>query len=214
MTGIKPEVIFRRRFLYKGKMKKEINATDWAKLIDSIVTSNERNKMLLDIAITNPTHKFIYLSERFKHVTFLDQYFKSNGVECDYMAGAKKTYKDSRVLLGTIGKIGTGFDEKNFCPDFKGIRADSIVICTSIKNKNRLEQSVGRIRAEYKSVIHLVDDNKLINEKHWGECVKWYTSRNGSITDYIPPKKASDDIIIIDNKNQQTTAKDLVIISK
>jgi len=103
------------------------------------------------------------------------------GESVDSMAGTKSTYSDSRILVGTISKIGTGFDEKTACPNFNGVRINMLILCTSIKKASLLEQSIGRVfRAEMPVVIDLVDDNPIL-KRHWKERQKWYISRNGTI---------------------------------
>ena len=107
----------------------------------------------------------------------------SLNVKTDFMMGTKKTYSDSQVLIGTVSKVGTGFDEKSMCPDFGGKRSDLLIYCSSTKKAGLMEQNVGRVmRAECPSVIHLVDDNPSI-KRHWTESKKWYVSRGATITE-------------------------------
>jgi hypothetical protein len=42
--------------------------------------------------------------------------------------GQKKGYNDSHVLVGTVSKMGVGFDEANVCENFQGVKSDTLVL--------------------------------------------------------------------------------------
>lgn len=161
---------------WKGK-----EVLDHSDYLTKYSQSEIRNNIICDIACNYKDRKMILLTERLQHANTLYGLLTARGEKVAILAGSIQTYSDSRILIGTISKIGTGFDEKNACPDFAGVRIDFCIICSSIKSPTRLEQCVGRaFRSESPVVFHLVDENPLA-KRHWYECQKWYKSRNGEI---------------------------------
>lgn len=162
---------------------------NWNKLLNAICENDERNQLIIGMVKQyHQHHKILILSDRVEHVTTLCQMIKALGISCDYMAGKKKTYNDSNVLVGGIKKIGTGFDEANACADFNGVRLDLLLLVTSIKKKSRLEQVAGRcFRANFPQIIYLIDEN-AISQKHFNEGIKWFVSRNGTVYMQDSPK--------------------------
>lgn len=167
-TRIAPEVRYTPRGL------------DWSHVVETLSLNPRRNQLVLDIARTADC-KTLVLTERVPHAQLLHEMFVSAGFRTDYLAGKKSTYSDSRILIGTVSKIGTGFDERAACSDFGGERISLLILLLSTKSKTRIEQSVGRVfRSEYPRVVHFVDDHKVC-ERHWRVAKSWYISRNGQI---------------------------------
>ena len=155
---------------------------DFNALLNDLSLHIERNKMILKIVKDNPSFKILIMTRRVSHVEILYTVLKNSGESVDYMSGNKKSYKDSRILVGSIQKIGTGFDEKSLCPDFNGRRIDMLILANTIKNDALLEQVVGRaFRSDFPHIIHLVDDIDIIKYAHWKVAENWYISRNGTI---------------------------------
>lgn len=158
---------------------------DWQALRKAISTNNDRNKLILNIIklLLGQAKKVLVLTWlKENHVDILMDILRPEiGASLDYLAGNKNSYKDSDCLVGTIGKIGTGFDENEACDNFGGKRLDTEIIAGSLKSVNLLEQMVGRVfRAPNPTIIHLVD-NDSISLKHWTECRKWYKEQNTDI---------------------------------
>lgn len=156
--------------------------TNWSELRKWLSNDPVRNHLILSLvwAYTSQ-HKIMILTDLVAHATGLCQAIQNMGIWCDYMAGKKKSYNDSRVLVGSVSKTGTGFDEEMACADFGGERIDLAIICFSTKKATLLEQTAGRaFRADFPTIIHLVDDNPSV-KRHWTTAQGWYRSRNGVI---------------------------------
>lgn len=172
MTGIKPA----RQMTYQGRV-------DWAALERSLVNHAGRNALIVDIVAANASYKVLVLTSQIAHARQLHAAIKARGIPTDYLVGGKKTYSDSRALVGTMSKIGTGFDEATSCPDYSGERINLVILTCSIKKHARLEQNVGRaFRSESPNVIHLVDDDTII-ASHWTSSRKWYIEHGGTINE-------------------------------
>lgn len=155
------------------------NQTNWVGTLKRIVEDEERNEMLADFAeylITVMGRKPLFMCERKYHVTDLLKKIGTRGLSCDSLMGNKNTYHDSQVLLAIMKKAGTGFDEQYACPEFNGIRIDTVVYCSSFKEINGLIQYGGRaFRDDNPLIVHFVDKNGIV-EGHWREAQKYYKS--------------------------------------
>jgi superfamily II DNA or RNA helicase len=150
-------------------------------LIEDLSNVIERNEIAIDIVRTNHKHKFIILTRLTEHVNTLNCMFEEEKIESDTLFGSKKKYKNTRVTIGTIPKMGTGFDEASFCDDFDGINADVLIIMLSIKGWQIFEQIRGRVmRSKQPIVIWLVDANSTC-KKHFKGMQPWFDETNASI---------------------------------
>ncbi len=173
---------------------------DYNAMMNSLLENKIRNDIIISLVEENKDFKILILS-RYKNILInLKDILSSKGESVDIFAGNKKTYSDSRVLLGTIKKIGTGFDEKNACADFNGIRINMLIMITSIKDLALLEQCVGRaFRADCPTIVDLVDKHGIFT-RHWNIRRKWFTERGANITEIsmVPedkPVKLEDRVI-------------------
>ena len=138
VVKVKTKVTPEREYSKDGKVI-------WASVINSLCESDERNDILLHYIMYFVSMKMMILTHRVNHGLLLYNVLKKLGVSCDYMCGVKKTYSNSRVLIGTPGKIGTGFDEKNNCMNYDGVRINCLFLVGSIKSTILLKQCIGRV---------------------------------------------------------------------
>lgn len=152
----------------------------WATMVKSISLNAERNNYIVELVKTLSTqHKIMLFTTTVEHVKLLVSLLEKE-VSCDYMCGSKKKYSDTGVLVGTISKIGVGFDEARACDDYDGNETDVIIMTCSIKDIPCLEQVIGRSRASHVIVYHIVDSDGVY-EKHWRGARKFYLERNAEI---------------------------------
>jgi len=169
-TGVKPEVMLDRR----GKMI-------WSKYVTSLVQDNFRNDMIVSWIIKNTNRKILVLTDRKEMIEQISKRLDDKGLEHDFLFGSKKKYKDTKILLGTWAKIGVGFDEKNACENFSGMRIDLVFLLFSTKQSWLVEQSVGRgFRSEMPAVVDFIDDHPT-SKNHFKNRQRWYKSRGGSV---------------------------------
>lgn len=159
---------------------------NWADIVSKLSNHDERNQIIVKLVEKNIDKKIIIMTRLVEHAYILKDALNTVGLtDVDMMASTKRNYKDSKVLIGTISKIGTGFDEANTCEDFKGVRSDVLILCISIKSPNLIEQVAGRIfRVNNPTIFYLLDDLSVC-KSHWNLAKKWYLSRNGTIKKYI-----------------------------
>jgi hypothetical protein len=157
---------------------------NYGDLLLKLCTNELRNHQILDIIQTNPHRKFMVLSKRAEgHLAILEALFKANGIEYGSLYGSKQKYKDSHVFLGTIDKVGTGFDEENACESFQGRKSDTLILACSIKKPQAFEQIRGRImRSDDPVVIYMVDRNRTIRN-HYNGLMEYYLDTKATIYD-------------------------------
>jgi superfamily II DNA or RNA helicase len=162
------------------KMNKQ-KRTDYGKLQKDTMFDTRRLDIIYNLVKYHPLHNILVLTKNVEHVkTIYNELSKTES--SDFLCGNKKSYNDCRVLVGTAQKIGTGFDQENFCKDYKGNKFDLLIITFSIKKYQQLCQNVGRVlRSEYPYVFHF-KDNDPIYDNHWRKCEAWYKKRSAEIT--------------------------------
>jgi superfamily II DNA or RNA helicase len=168
-------------------VKNAMGKVDYSKVISAQVESDERNGLVCNLVEQHSADKILIMCKYKKHVETLHSLLKERGKSVDTMFGTKKSYSDSQILIGTINKIGTGFDEKAACKDFNGVRINVLILTCSIKSLGLLEQVVGRsFRSDAPQVYYLIDHNSIV-QNHWRGAVKWFKSRNGVIQEIDSP---------------------------
>lgn len=154
---------------------------NYGALCNELSINDEYNTVIVNIVKSNPDNKFIILTKRVNHGDILKELFIKSGITADSMMGSKKTYVNSRVLIGTFSKMGTGFDESTATDDFKGPKSDSLIICHSVAKTPNFEQYRGRVmRVKNPSVYWLNVKNPVIRNQLTG-IKKHVVSTNGTI---------------------------------
>ena len=173
-TGIETELV-----------KNKQGTTDFAALTRDLAFNPKRNAYIIDFIEQNKHLKIMILTWSKDHVTLLTDILRERGESVDMLAGTKSSYNDSRILVGTISKISTGFDCKNVATGFNGIAIDTLILAGSTKSHNLHIQSIGRVfRSDSPQIIELVDDNR-ISKSHWRERNKNYQEMNCEIREFF-----------------------------
>ncbi len=153
---------------------------DWHALMGDTLAHPKHNEPIYEIVSQRPNSCILILTLRVEHAEMLHEGLKLRGESTDVFTGKKKNYKPCRVLVGTISKVGTGFDASTFCPGAAPF--DVVVIASSIKKATQMEQAIGRgFRVVHPEIFHLVDADPLFAVSHWRISERWYKSRNVSM---------------------------------
>jgi superfamily II DNA or RNA helicase len=167
-------------FVPETKMNK-IGSLDYSSYIRSQSESYDRNIKILDIVRVNLHKKFMILTRLKEHVKTLQTMFTQMGMVAATLFGNQSSYSDSPILIGTIPKMGTGFDEATSCDDFQGVQSDVLILATSVKEYQLYEQLRGRVmRCNRPTVIWLLDDHG-ISKNHLKGLQEWITSTSGLV---------------------------------
>lgn len=161
---------------------------NYDQLCKSLAADKQRNQIIVDIVKTNPHRKFIILSKLADHVRLLELLLKIEGIKCGTLYRNQSSYSDSIALIGTMPKIGTGFDEENACEDFQGVKSNVLILTHSVKKWQQYEQFRGRVmRSKTPTVIWLNDKVPTVRN-HFKGLSDWIQQTNGIIVplDYFP----------------------------
>lgn len=154
---------------------------DYSKLVNKTCNDELYNAIILNIIKSNLNHKFIILTKLVDHANNLCNWLTIMGIKADTLVGTKKDYNDSKVLIGTSGKISTGFDESTGCHDFGGVTSNVIMILPSVKEYQAFEQSRGRImRNDNPIVVWINTKNKTIRG-HFNGLKNWMEATNATV---------------------------------
>ena len=154
---------------------------NYGKMCNSLAADEYRNNIIVDIVKTNPHRKFIILTNLANHVELLNLLLGQAGIESSTMYRNQRNYSDRNVLIGTMPKLGTGFDEANACEDFQGMKSDVLILAASVKKWQQYEQFRGRVmRASNPIVIWLYDDMRT-TQAHFRGLKGWFEETKGQI---------------------------------
>jgi superfamily II DNA or RNA helicase len=178
----------------------------------SLINNPARNLMIVDIIEQYRENKILVLTWESSHVEILEKLIGEAGITVSSYFGSKTTYVDSEVLVGTIQKMGTGFDPELNCLSFSGVKIDTIILALSVKDVSLFEQIFGRAfrTEEIPQLIYMVDDCNT-SQKHWKSCMKWMkehntefdedeTAREVKEEDYLKAEEANN---IVHNLDEQ-----------
>ena len=155
--------------------------TNFAQLCHDLSFNPKRNALIVNYVENNSDKKIILLSWSVEHCKFLYDLLKARNHSVDVLAGNKSTYIDSRILIGTVSKISTGFDAKMVAENFDGLNIDTIILCGSTKSHNLHIQSIGRaFRSDCPTIVDVVDNDR-ISRSHWSARKKNYLELNCDI---------------------------------
>ena len=173
---------FVTKLLTNTQVERKLNRkrkTDYTKLIHDTIMNTRRNDIIFNIVKFHPEYKILILTNLVDHVMLLYNHLKLTE-DVDYLCGSKEEYKDSRILVGTTHKIGTGFDQASN-KLYGGVRFNLLILVFSIKKYQMLVQNVGRVlRADVPHIIHFSDSDGIF-KSHWAKCQKWYKKRDAVI---------------------------------
>jgi superfamily II DNA or RNA helicase len=161
----------------KPKVEKTIDGKiNWNSIIDSLSTNIDRNKIILDLVNYFPSKVLLIVTKRVEQAEYLYQKLKENGESVDYLIGSKQEFDNKcRILIGTIQKVGVGFDFKQL---------DGLILAIDVESY--FIQILGRIfrrRDNVPFVFDLVDDNPIL-KKHFETRKNIYLECGGTLTQY------------------------------
>lgn len=156
---------------------------DWTAMVTWLTENQDRQRFIADVVATLGQRKCLILTAQTEIPrTFPKELaLRMSNKKVSSFYGSQTTYSDCDVLLGTIGKIGCGFDEQNFCKDWGGRRFDTVVMIDTYSSIHVLIQAIGRgERSDDPMVVHVIDNDKTVRH-HWDVAVKYYKSRGCEI---------------------------------
>ena len=164
-TGIKPEVKLNRM----GKV-------DWGSVIDSISNNNDRNEMIITVIKNFKDKVFLVLCKRVSQAEYIVERLKQENEDVTSLIGSQQEYKqESRILVGTAQKVGTGFDHPLL---------NSLILACDVEQY--FIQYLGRVfrRTDTQPTIFDFVDKYGLLEKHFKTRKDIYVEHGGVVKDF------------------------------
>jgi superfamily II DNA or RNA helicase len=170
VTNVVPEENFR------------YNRLDYSRLVNSTLSNDFRDLLIISLIQSLPQSVCLVLTARTNHAETLCQRIRQYGISADFLCGTKKSYENSRVLLGTTSKIGTGFDQANSAINYDGVPFDIMIMACTTKKEPKLIQYFGRVfRCKNPTIYYLLDCHRIY-DNHWRVVEKWTNKVGGKIS--------------------------------
>lgn len=84
---------------------------DWNHVLASQATNASRNRKIIECLKHFPDRIWLVLVKRVEHAKILNEMLKESGLQSCVLTGKTKDFdKNTKILIGTTCKIGTGFD--------------------------------------------------------------------------------------------------------
>jgi len=162
-TGIKPK----RPMNARGEL-------NFVTFQQGIMRNMQRNEIIVRLVLYEKRRPIIILVAYTDHVDILCDMLRKRDIAVDTLYGNKSSYESCEVLIGTIPKVGTGFDEAKCCSNYQGTPSSVLILGTSIKSNACFVQAIGRVsRVENPTIYHIIDDDPTI-DRHWRCNYSWY----------------------------------------
>lgn len=159
----------------------------WKYLLDMQTLSIRRTYIIISLIlhlVSVEDRKVLAMTTRKGIASRLKNILDANEQESAIMIGNAKEYSDSKILIGTIGKIGTGFDEQAACTDFAGERLNTEIIINSNKSEPVFTQIVGRVLRSKDPKVYLIVDDDSISQRHYDKFVEWAQDNCGVFREF------------------------------
>lgn len=166
----------------EAEERSSYRGVDYNFICNSLSYLREYNRVILNIVRHHPDNKFIILTKRVDHGKVLQALFLEHDISADTLMGTKKKYTNSKVLIGTFSKIGTGFDEATASESFEGPTSDSLIICHSVSKIPNFEQYRGRVMRTKNPTVYWLNVKNRVIRSHLTPIKKHVLDTNGTIT--------------------------------
>jgi len=164
-TGFKPEVKLNRM----GKV-------DWGSVLEGQCLNRDRNELIIRIIKRFRDRVFIVLCKRVVQAEYLEKRLKEEGEDVTSLIGKNQEYEQkSRILIGTVGKTGVGFDHP---------RLNALILASDVEQY--FIQYLGRVfrTQEGEPLIFDLVDNFPLLEKHFKTRVGVYVEHGGVVKNF------------------------------
>ena len=149
------------------------NMINWSLVLESQSNDAARNQLIVSIIQRFEDRQFLVLVKRVQQGFVLEQALQNVGESVTTLLGSNQQYDlNARILIGTVSKVGVGFDRK---------QTDALLLAGDVEEY--FIQYLGRCMRTVDTIpliFDLVDDLPLL-KKHFATRKKIYISHGGRI---------------------------------
>jgi superfamily II DNA or RNA helicase len=149
---------------------------DWNYILTQQAEDLERNQLICEIIQRYPTRRWLVLCKRVAHIQLLETMLCERNIDAKGVSGTGAIPKHKSVLIGTIQKLGTGFDDASL---------DTLLIAADVQTY--FIQYLGRVMRNPKVepwIFDVVDKQFPLLYRHFRERLKWYKRSGGIIQEH------------------------------
>jgi hypothetical protein len=172
--------LFRKHTVYRidTRFKPEVKLNkmgkvDWGSVLESQCGNLERNELIIKIIKQFKDRVFIVLCKRVNQAEYLEARLKEEKEDVTSLIGKNQEYEQkSRILIGTVGKTGVGFDHP---------RLNALILASDVEQY--FIQYLGRVFRTQDGeplIFDLVDDYSLLM-KHFKTRTAVYLEHGGIV---------------------------------
>lgn len=172
--------LYRKHTVYKivTKFEPEVELDrngkiNWGKVLESLCCNTERNEMIINIVKQFPERNFLILSKRIDQAEYLLKRLQEEKESVTSLIKSQQEFdKEARVLIGTTGKVGVGFDHD---------KLDALILASDLEEY--FIQYLGRVfrREDVEPIVFDILDNHKILQNHFRTRQKVYKETGGEI---------------------------------
>jgi len=161
------------------KIEPELNRmgkVDWNSVINDQCSNQERNELIIRLLKFFPDRVFLVLCKRVEQAEYLFRRLQEEKEDVTSLIGKNQTYlQSSRILIGTSGKVGIGFDHP---------RLDSLLLASDVEQY--FVQYLGRVfrREDNEPIIIDLVDNFGLLIKHFRTRNEVYIEHGGTVKNF------------------------------
>ena len=164
-TGFKPDV-----------QQTSTGTLNWGSILDSQARDDTRNSLIVDIIERDSARTFLVLVKRIVQGETLLQMLSERDITCTSLLGEQQVFdRTARVLVGTIAKVGTGFDHD---------KLNGLLLAADVEEY--FIQYLGRIfrTKEGIPVVYDIVDSNPVLQKHFRTRRGVYIEHGGKVRNY------------------------------
>jgi superfamily II DNA or RNA helicase len=153
-------IVYKLYTSFTPEMRKTENGRlDWGHILDAQAKDVERNQLMLNIIKHFKDRNFLVIVKRVHQGQYLMKKLVEMGENVSDLMGEKQIFdKSARILIGTIQKVGVGFDHD---------KLDTLMLaCDSAAYYSQLMGRVFR-RKDTNPIIFDLIDNNFVLKKHY-----------------------------------------------
>lgn len=170
--------VYRVQTKFTPTVEKQSNGkVDWNHILNQQATDEPRNDLVVEIILSNALN-FLVLCKRVDQIKLLERKLKEKGIEAECLYGDKQpsgalaASTSKIVLIGTIQKVGTGFDAPYL---------NALIVASDLEAY--FIQYLGRVFRKKETIpviFDLVDENAIL-KKHYKTREKTYLKHGGIV---------------------------------